>query len=128
MKITTVEHPILKEKSVEVLFSRDSEENFLSLDGNDLCYFKKAGFVQGPVKQFCKDDVTPLRIMGKVLAEKIHLLHYHVRYKDENTYLELFWRIANALVGQQYRFSDDLELPEIVLLLADTPIRLLTHC
>lgn len=127
MKITVVEHPILKKSSIEVLFSRDTEDNFLSLDGNDLLYFKKAGFVQGPVKQFCKDDVTPLKIMGKVLAEKIQLLHYHVRYKDENTYLELFWRIANALVGQQYRFSDDLELPEIVLLLADTPRRLLTH-
>lgn len=126
MKVMVVRHPILQ-RSFEVLFAQNNSDKFVSLDGSSLAYFISIGFTSTPPVLYQSGDVTPLRLMGKVLAEKIKLLHYHVKFKDEEKYLNHYWRIANDLVSKQINTEEDLDLPEVVTLLANTPRRLLNR-
>jgi len=126
MKVMIVRHPILQ-RSFEVLFAPNNSDKFVSLDGSSLEYFMNTGFTSTPPILYQSGDVTPLRIMGKVLAEKIKLLHYHVKFKDEERYLNHYWKIANDLVSKQTNTKEDLDLSEVVTLLANTPRRLLNH-
>lgn len=126
MKVMVVRHPILQ-RSFEVLFAQNNSDKFVSLDGSSLAHFISIGFTSTPPVIYQSGDATPLRVMGKVLAEKIKLLHYHVKFKDEEKYLNHYWRIANDLVSKQINTEEDLDLPEVVTLLANTPRRLLNH-
>lgn len=126
MKVMVVRHPILA-RSFEVLFAQDNSDEYVSLDGSHLSYFISVGWVSNPPIVYTSGDITPLRIMGKTLEEKIKLLHYHVRFKDEEKYLNHYWKIANKLVNIQLDTEEDLDLPEVVILLANTPRRLLNH-
>lgn len=126
MKVMVVRHPILQ-RSFEVLFAQNNSDKFVSLDGSSLSYFISLGWVTNPPILYMSGDVAPLRVMGKVLEEKIKLLHYHVKFKDEEKYLNHYWRIANDLVSKQINTEEDLDLPEVVTLLANTPRRLLNH-
>lgn len=124
MKVMIVGHPILK-RSFEVLFAESNSDKFVSLDGSNLAYFIGLGWTSNPPILYRKGDAVPYRIMGKVLAEKTKLLHFHVKYSEEEKYLNYFWNIANKLIEIQQEIEEDLDLPEVVVLLANTPRRLL---
>lgn len=112
-------HPINRKGCFELLFSYDGMR-FSTVDGNSPEYLKQCG-----LNTACKFEVTPAQfysLMGKALDYKIRTLDIHIRYKDNAKMLKFFKMLAERCVNAQCKYSEDLELPESVVTLANSCI------
>lgn len=110
-------HPINHKECFEILFSYDGQR-YSSVDGNSPNYFQTCGLTTA-----CRFDVTPAqfyKLMGKSLDTKIRTLDLHIRYKDNASILKSFKQLSERCVNAQCKYSEDLELPESVIALANS--------
>lgn len=122
MRIMVMTHPVNK-NCFEVLFSDDKGQSFYTVDGFSKFYIERLmGYTVHTVKQFAANDPAPYRIMAKALAEKISYLRFYLKYKDEYATLSDFKSIAKALCRIQSKMDCDLDIPEVVQVLADTEL------
>lgn len=121
MKVMVMSHPV-NANCREVLFCMDDSEKFSTVDGFSQSYIAETmGYNVQMIKRFSNTDRLPYTLMGKSLAEKITLLRLYAKYKDEYKYLKDFRRLAVILCDIQCELEEDLDLPEIVQVLANTP-------
>lgn len=118
MYVKVMSHLLNPRGAYAVLFSPNGNE-FRTVDG--LCEKDLIGFEEISCKSYPTGSPIPLRLFGKSLAEKITLLKLHVKYKDEKKYLRHFYGVATKLVNMQMKTEEDLQLPEIVISLANLP-------
>lgn len=115
-------HPVNK-RCFEVLFSDDKGHSFYTVDGFSKSYIERImGYTVHTVKQFAVSDPAPYRIMAKALAEKISYMKLYLKYKDEYETLSDFKSIAEILCRIQSKTDCDLDIPEVVQVLADTEL------
>lgn len=120
MKIMVMSHPV-NERVIEVFFC-EKKGYYTTVDGIKPSTMSTLGFEVKSEVSFNPLDPAPYNIMAKALAEKIRLLKLHIRYKDEAKYLKHFQKIGEGLVKMQSRLEDEIDIPEIVLNLVNTPI------
>lgn len=122
MRIMVMTHPVNK-NCFEVLFSDDKGQSFYTVDGFSKSYIERLmGYTVHTVKQFAANDPAPYRIMAKALAEKISYMRFYVKYKDEYETLRAFKSVAEVLCRIQSKMDCDLDIPEVVQVLADTEL------
>lgn len=112
-------HPMNHKGCFEILFSYDGKR-YSSVDCNGPNYFKELGMTTA-----CRFEVTPMqfyKLMAKSLASKLKTLQYHMRYKDKKKLTEMFKRLSVKCVNAQCKYSEDLEIPEIVIATANTKL------
>lgn len=121
MKVMVMTHPV-NTKCFEVLFSNDGKR-FVTVDGFNQKYIEQCmGYTVHTVKEYSAAAPQPYRILAKCLAEKLLFLNFHVRYKDERKILSMFKQIGERLCNIQSRMEEDLDIPEVVQTLVNTPI------
>lgn len=122
MRIMVMTHPVNK-NCFEVLFSDDKGQSFYTVDGFSKSYIERLmGYTVHTVKQFVANDPAPYRIMAKALAEKISYIRFYLKYKDEYETLRAFKSVAEVLCRIQSKMDCDLDIPEVVQVLADTKL------
>lgn len=122
MRIMVMTHPVNKD-CFEVLFSDDKGQSFYTVDGFSESYIERLmGYTVHTVKQFAANDPAPYRIMAKALAEKISYMRFYVKYKDEYETLRAFKSVAEVLCRIQSKMDCDLDIPEVVQVLAYTEL------
>lgn len=122
MRIMVMTHPVNKD-CFEVLFSDDKGQSFYTVDGFSKSYIERLmGYTVHTVKQFAANDPAPYRIMAKALAEKISYMRFYVKYKDEYETLRAFKSVAEVLCRIQSKMDCDLDIPEVVQVLAYTEL------
>lgn len=112
-------HPNNHKGCFEILFSRDGRR-YCTVDGNSPNYFKECGLTVA-----CRFEVTPAqfyKLVAKSLAMKLKMVNLHIKYKDCADYMRLFKALAVQCVNAQCKYSEDLEIPEIVIQLANSTI------
>lgn len=117
LSVLVLMHPMNHKGCFEILFSTD-HEHFSSVDGNSPEYFKMCGLTTA-----CRFEVTPMqyyKLLGKALAEKLKTLDLHLRYKDKYEVIDMLQRTAKKVVNAQCKYSEDLDIPEIVHTTAST--------
>lgn len=122
MRIMVMTHPVNK-NCFEVLFSDDKGQSFYTVDGFSKSYIERLmGYTVHAMKQFAANDPAPYRIMAKAIAEKISYMRFYVKYKDEYETLKAFKSVAEVLCRIQSKMDCDLDIPEVVQVLADTKL------
>lgn len=112
-------HPINHKGLFEILFSVD-KKRYSSVDGNDAEYFKSLGLTTA-----CRFEVTPMqyyKLMAKSLDSKLKVMDLHTKYKDYAERLKFYKKLAVSCVNAQCKYSEDLDLPESVIALANARI------
>lgn len=123
MKVMILAHPI-NEKCFEVLFANDSGSKFVTVDGLSQNYIEREmGYTVNMVRSFSNCEPLPYAIMAKALAEKLLYLSHHVKYKDELEYLRRFQKIGARICLTESIMGWDLDIPECVITLVNTPLR-----
>ena len=109
-------HPVNKEGCFEILFSKD-KKHYASIDGNSPDYFKNMGLTSA-----IEVEVTPMqfyRLLGKSLDIKIRVMDLYVKYRDYFKTLSYYKKLAEIITNAQCKYSEDLEIPESVIQLAN---------
>ena len=110
-------HPLNHKGCFEILFSSDGKR-YSSIDSNGPDYFKEQGLTTA-----CRFEVTPAqfyRLLAKSLEMKLLLADLHTKYKDYSNTMILFKKIAVRCVSAQSKYSEDLQIPEVVIQLANS--------
>lgn len=113
-------HPCNPKGCFEVLYSYNGK-HYSSVDGNSPNYFKEHGLTMS-----CRFEVTPMQfyhIMAKSIASKLCTLDLHLRYKDKKHITEMLHKLSKRCVNAQCKYSEDLDIPEIVSTMANSKLR-----
>ena len=101
----------------EVLFSYDGIR-YSTVDDNGPEYFKSCGLTTA-----CRFEVTPMqfyKLMAKSLAIKLSVVDMHIKYKDYAHIMKMFKILSERCVNAQCKYSEDLDIPEIVVQMANS--------
>lgn len=112
-------HPLNHKGCFEILFSYDGQR-YSTVDGNSPEYFKECGLTTA-----CRFEVTPMqfyKLMAKSLASKLRMVDLHIRYKDSVPTMKMFKALAEKCVNAQCKYSEDLDIPEVVVTMANSRI------
>ena len=117
LSVLVLMHPINRKGCFEILFSSDGN-HYSSIDNNSPEYFRKLGLTTA-----CRYEVTPMqfyRLLAKSLEMKLLMVDLHTKYKDMTSTMTLFKKVAKRCVNAQIKYNEDLQLPEIVIQLANS--------
>lgn len=112
-------HPVNHKGCFEILFSYDGNR-YSSVDGNSPNYFRNLGMTTA-----CRFEVNQFqfyKLMAKSLDIKIKTLDLYVRYKDYSRRLGVFKKLSERCINAQCKYSEDLDIPESVIALANASI------
>ena len=112
-------HPVNRRGLYELLFSTDGV-HYCTPDGNSPEYFRAQGLTVAK-----RLEVSPqmyVKLLSKVLGEKIKTLSLYIPYKDHAKMLRLFQSLAKYCVNSQCKYSEDLDIPEVVIALANAKV------
>ena len=112
-------HPVNHRGLYEVLFSTDGV-HYCTPDGNSHEYFRAQGLTVA--KRLEVNPRTYVKLLSKVLGEKINTLSLYIPYKDHAKMLRLFQSLSRYCVNAQCKYSEDLDIPEVVISLANAKV------
>ena len=112
-------HPVNHRGLYEVLFSTDGV-HYCTPDGNSPEYFRAQGLTVA--KRLEVNPQTYVKLLSKVLGEKISTLSLYIPYKDHAKMLRLFQSLSRYCVNAQCKYSEDLDIPEVVISLANAKV------
>ena len=112
-------HPVNHRGLYEVLFSTDGV-HYCTPDGNSPEYFRAQGLTVA--KRLEVSPQTYVKLLSKVLGEKINTLSLYILYKDHAKMLRLFQSLSRYCVNAQCKYSEDLDIPEVVISLANAKV------
>ena len=110
-------HPVNRRGLFELLFSTDGV-HYCTPDGNSPEYFRANGLTLA--KRLVVTPQVYVKLLSKVLGEKIKTLSMYVPYKDHAKMLRLFKGLSEYCVNSQCKYSEDLGIPECVITLANS--------
>lgn len=112
-------HPVNHRGLYELLFSTDGV-HYCTPDGNSPEYFRAQGLTVSK-----RLEVSPqmyVNLLSKVLGEKIKTLSLYIPYRKHAKMLRLFQSLAKYCVNAQCKYSEDLDIPEVVISLANAKV------
>lgn len=112
-------HPVNRRGLFELLFSTDGV-HYCTPDGNSPEYFRANGLTLA--KRLAVTPQVYVKLLSKALGEKIKTLSLYVPYKDHAKMLRLFQSLAKYCVNAQCKYSEDLDIPEVVISLANAKV------
>lgn len=110
-------HPFNHKGCFEILFSYDGDR-YSTVDGNGPDYFKEQGLTVAC--QFEADMESFYRLMAKSIALKLKLVNLHLKYKDSKEVMRMFKLLSEKCVKAQCYTEEDLNLPEVVIAMANS--------